>query len=79
MKPYTLAYMRFFDYGEEDFIPCEWCGAKSVDIHHIYGRGKLTNEITNLIALCRDCHTDAHNEKITKEQLKQKHETIIRD
>ena len=67
----------FFDYTESDFIPCEICGKRAVDIHHIYNKGmggsKTKDYIANLIALCRDCHTDAHNEKITKEYLKAIH------
>jgi len=44
----------------DDFIPCEICGSKSVDIHHIdcRGMGGSNNKdtIENLMALCRKCH-----------------------
>ena len=44
----------------DDFIPCELCGAKGVDIHHIDCRGmggsKEKDTIENLMALCRKCH-----------------------
>lgn len=49
-------------YDESDFIPCEVCGAKAVDIHHIEARGmggrneKEANRIENLMALCRRDH-----------------------
>jgi 5-methylcytosine-specific restriction endonuclease McrA len=47
-------------FDESDFVPCEICGAKAVDIHHIEARGmggtKRVNEIENLMALCRPCH-----------------------
>ena len=80
MKSYTKTYFKFFDYDESSYIPCELCGNRAVDIHHIFGRtGDLLCDINNLIALCRECHNLAHAEKITEEQLKQKHETIIRD
>ena len=51
--------MKHFGYGEQDFIPCEACGAKAVDIHHIHGR--ISNHIDNLQALCRKHHNEAHS------------------
>lgn len=56
--------MDYFSYGEQDFIPCEICGSKAVDIHHIFGRGRGMDEIWNLMALCRNCHIKAHSEGI---------------
>lgn len=58
MTKHCKVYMDYFNYGEQDFIPCEVCGAKAVDIHHITGRGK--DNIDNLIAVCRKCHRAAH-------------------
>jgi len=64
MKNHTKVYLRYFDYGEQDFIPCEACGSEAVDIHHINGRlGDDADTIKNLIALCRKCHDRAHNSK----------------
>jgi ethanolamine utilization protein EutA (predicted chaperonin) len=72
--------MRFFDYGEEDWMPCERCGGRLIDIHHIFGRiGALLNDIFNLIGLCRLCHNLAHAEKITKEQLKEIHLKFMKE
>jgi len=59
MQPHTKIYMRYFDYGIDDVIPCEVCGAKAVDIHHIDGRGKDKNIISNLMAMCRKHHDAA--------------------
>lgn len=39
MKTHTKVYMKFFGYDVSDFIPCELCGAKAVDIHHVEARG----------------------------------------
>lgn len=43
-----------------DFIECEVCKGKAVDIHHIDCRGmggsKEKDTIENLMALCRNCH-----------------------
>ena len=55
--------MNFFGYGEQDFIPCEMCGSRAVDIHHIEKRNKTKNDyIENLIALCRGCHINAESD-----------------
>ena len=66
MKKHTRIYLDYFGYGEEDIIPCEACGKKAVDIHHIECRGmggSITKDyIGNLMALCRDCH-DKYGDK----------------
>lgn len=52
--------MKYFGYVLDDFIPCEVCGARAVDIHHINNRGaggaKNKDNIENLMAVCRPCH-----------------------
>ena len=52
--------MKFFGYTIADFIPCEMCGAKCTDVHHIdckgMGGSKLKDFIENLMGLCRTCH-----------------------
>ena len=64
MQNHTKVYMNFFGYGEQDFIPCEMCGSRAVDIHHIEKRNKTKNDyIENLIALCRDCYINAESDK----------------
>ena len=35
--------MNFFEYGEQDFIPCEMCGGRAVDIHHLEKQSKFGN------------------------------------
>jgi len=60
MTNHCKVYLRCFGYGEQDFMACEVCGAKSVDVHHIRGRGKGKDVIGNLMALCRKCHNAAH-------------------
>lgn len=69
MKTHTKVYMDFFNYGEEDFIPCEMCGSQAVDIHHLtkqskFGKKKEKDFIENLIAVCRDCHNNAEDDNI---------------
>ena len=64
-------------YDTTDFIPCEICGAKAVDIHHIEARGmggsKQADTIENLMAVCRQCHNTYGDLKDYKEMLKEIH------
>ena len=77
MLKHTKIYMKYFDYGEQDFIPCEACGREAVDIHHIHGRGKDKDIIENLMALCRRCHEKAHQEKLSKSELEYIHNNFM--
>ena len=81
MQKHVKNYLQYFNYGIDDTIPCEICGKKAVDIAHITPRSKFGSKrkdeqdhITNLCALCRDCHYkyDFEN-KITKEQVIEAH------
>ena len=60
MQNHTEIYFKFFGYDESDFIECEVCGCRAVDIHHIDARGmggsKKKDFIENLMGLCRYCH-----------------------
>ena len=73
MKKHTKIYLEFFNYGIEDFIPCEICASKGVDIHHIDARGmggsKSKDVIENLMCLCRQCHSTFGDIKHHKEYL----------
>ena len=67
-------YMKGFDLYPDAIVLCEVCGKVAVDIHHILFKSQLgTDEIENLIALCRDCHDIAHgkvkNETLTRGDL----------
>jgi predicted restriction endonuclease len=77
MKKHTKIYLDYFGYGIEDFIPCESCGAKAVDIHHIEARGmggnKEADKIGNLMALCREHHIEYGDKKQYIEYLKEIH------
>ena len=73
MKAYTKTYLRYFGYSEADFVPCEVCGAKAVDIHHLTPRSlrkDLINKIDNLMALCRGCHDRAGKDWQFNENLR---------
>jgi len=77
MKKHTKIYMDYFNYGIEDFIPCEICGQTAVDINHIECRGmggsKEMDIIENLMAVCRSCHIEFGDKKQYRDYLKQIH------
>ena len=83
MKNYTKLYLKHFNYDETDFIPCEICHLKSIDIHHIEARGmggtKKEEDILNLMALCRFCHVTFGDKKQFKEYLKKIHMKKLSD
>ncbi len=73
MKNHTKVYLDGMGYSTTDWIPCEVCQAQAVDIHHIEARGmggsKEADTIENLMALCRQCHTNLGDKKHYKELL----------
>lgn len=76
MKKYIRIYLECMGFDATDFIPCEVCGKKAVDIHHIIPRGmggsKHRDTCENLIALCREHHHMADfGTGLTKERLQQ--------
>jgi hypothetical protein len=79
MKNYVKIYFDYFGYDESDFIPCEVCGAKSVDLHHIEARSMGGNpngdkdDISNIMALCRADHVRYGDKKQWKDWLKNLH------
>lgn len=81
MKKHTQIYLDYFGYDTSDFIPCEVCASKAVDIHHIESRGMggsiHADIITNLQALCRECHTKFGDQKQYKDFLKDKHRIAL--
>lgn len=81
MKPYVKLYMTYFGYDESDFIPCEMCGSKAVDINHISSRKmggqKDKDTIENLMAVCRECHVKFGDKKQYVNLLKKIHNDKI--
>lgn len=81
MTRHVRIYMDYFGYGEQDVILCEVCGQRAVDIHHIDGRGKGKDVISNLIALCRKCYNAAHGLEKTylhKDVIHKIHEKVYK-
>jgi len=88
MQKHIKVYREFFKIGDQDVTLCEVCSTVCVDIHHITSRGlktfkyegkwhEDTNDIKNLIGLCRECHNKAHSNILTKEFLYKTHKIRI--
>lgn len=81
MKNHVKVYMDFFGYDVSDFIPCEVCGAKAVDCHHIDARGmgssKDKDHPINLIALCREDHIRYGDRPVFMDFLQVTHRKFI--
>jgi 5-methylcytosine-specific restriction endonuclease McrA len=80
MQKHTKIYFNHFGYDISDFVPCETCGSKAVDIHHIDARGmggSDKNDINNLMALCRECHVKYGDIKEKKEWLNKIHQSNL--
>ena len=81
MQKHTKTYLKFFDYFGDEYVPCEMCNAKAVDIHHIVARGMGGSEkddIENLMALCRNCHIKYGDKKQYLDMLKQRHKLKVK-
>lgn len=82
MKKHINLYLQSFSFDVSDFIPCEVCGTKAVDIHHIKARGmggsNLKDTKENLMALCRNCHLMYGDKKQYVQFLIDKHSKILR-
>jgi 5-methylcytosine-specific restriction endonuclease McrA len=83
LKPYTKLYLNHFGYDVSSFIPCEICGKKAVDIHHLenrkMGSSKTKDYIENLMALCRECHIKYGDKKQYKDFLKEIHNKVMQN
>jgi hypothetical protein len=83
MKKHVKVYMSYFGYGVDDFIPCEVCGGRAVDIHHIDCRGmggsKNKDNIENVMSLCRECHMEYGDKKQYMDMLVEAHDIRLKN
>lgn len=83
LKRHVKIYLEYFGYTGDEFIQCEVCGGRAVDIHHIDCRGmggsKTKDKIENLMAVCRTCHVDYGDKKDFTEYLKSVHHERLKN
>lgn len=84
MLNHVKIYFQYFDYTNQNEILCEVCTKPATDIHHIIPRSKFGSKrkaeqdnISNIMALCRQCHEYAHAEILTKQCLQNIHNVKI--
>lgn len=81
MKNHTKIYFKAFGYDESSFVPCEVCGKRAVDIHHIEARGmggdKKAEGYANLMALCRECHVEMGDKRDWMDFLQVTHRAFM--
>jgi len=83
LKKHVKIYLGAFGFEDTDFIPCEVCGNKANDIHHIECRGMGGNPNgdkdvpENLQAVCRECHVKFGDQKQYMEFLKDIHSKLF--
>ena len=72
MQQHTKNFCEHYDLGEQSIMKCQHCNQDIVvDVHHIEPRSQGgSDEIDNLIGLCRKDHNKAHAGEITKEEMK---------
>jgi predicted restriction endonuclease len=84
MKNHTKIYFSYFGYDISSFVPCEWCGKRSQDLHHIKARGMggdpqgKRDVIENIMALCRECHHRMGDRKDWLDILQARHDEKLR-
>lgn len=83
-KPkHVQVYMDYFDIGEDDIWWDEATGTqhpfKSMNIHHIWGRGKGKDVIENLMCLQIKTHSRAHGgiHPVSKEEFQMIHNYFL--
>ena len=78
MQKHTKIYLEKAGYDTTDFVPCELCGKKAIDIHHIISRGKGGKDtIENLMALCREEHIKFGDKKQFMYMLLTNHKNFL--
>ena len=83
MKDHTKLYLEtlYPNHCQGEYLPCEFCQANMVDIHHIYPRGMggtSKDVIENLMGLCRDCHVEYGDKVLYRDSLISIHFAFLR-
>ena len=76
MENHVKVYLEYFGIANGEPSPCErcWCQHRT-DVHHCTPRGiggdpKRTKDvITNLVGLCRACHTAVESDRVKNEEI----------
>ena len=73
MSKHKKIYFDHYGLSQGDYVGCEVCKSPAVDVHAIecdgMGGSKKGHVISNLIAVCRECHIKYGDKKQYKEML----------
>ena len=79
MVKYKKLYLKYWGYGEQDFVPSEHSGNEANSIHHLQFKSLGgPDEIWNLMGLTQEEHDRAHDDPEFNKQLKIEHAEILR-
>lgn len=80
MTKHCKVYFAYFGYGIDSFVPCEVCGSRSTDVHHVKYKSRGGKDvIENLMGVCRTCHDKAHREELKESELSEIHLQFLRN
>ena len=69
---YKKKYIKHMGFAEQETILCPMCYRTATEVHHILFKSQNgTDEMSNLIHLCRNCHVLAHSNKEFNNELKE--------
>lgn len=79
MQKHIKNFRNHYQIAELEVVMCQHCNKRqAADIHHIIFKSQGgSDEIENLIALCRECHDKAHG-KLKKGEKKILAETLLK-
>ena len=61
MKQHIKNFYKHYNLAPDEWFGCQVCGGTAVDIHHIVFRSANgSDDVSNLIGLCRSCHSRSH-------------------
>ena len=86
---HTENYYQYFGFVKGDFVTCERCNERAVEIHHIKPRSffgskmkgiekGMQDHIDNIMAVCRKCHDKAHDGSYEREELQIVHNGYLK-
>jgi hypothetical protein len=65
---YKKNFKKHYNLADE-WIACAICHRQAVDLHHIVKRSSLgSDEVENLLPVCRSCHMDCEARKYSEEE-----------
>jgi hypothetical protein len=66
---YKKNFLKHYKIGIHEYVACAVCGGQAIELHHIIKRSSLgSDEVENLLPVCRSCHMDCEARKYSEEE-----------